>query len=168
VIALLVEGPSDAGFVEELCKKIGVRCEVYVLRGNRVEKAIRMARSLAGGSRRVSHIFLLKDTHGTSDKKLASLEMKVNKGLRDLVESGVKGGVLKVNRSIESWILAGLCEENPEGIPDPERRLSGRIGRPIIKAEESYRILAGQIDIQHAETRSQSFREFVKALRGCG
>jgi len=138
------------------------------LRGNRVEKAIRMARSLAEGSGHVSHIFLLKDTHGISDEKLAGLEMKVNKGLRDLVESSVKVGVLKVNRSIESWILAGLCEENPEGIPDQERRLSGKIGRSIIKAEGSYRGLAGQIDIQHAETKSQSFREFVKALRRCG
>jgi len=83
----------------------------------------------------------------------------------DLKDKGVVVRVLRVNKSIESWILAGLCEENPEDVVDPERRLSERIGKIVVKAEKPYRDIARVIDVDHAIAKSQSFNEFVKALK---
>jgi len=80
VITVVDEGPSDAGFIEEVCRRVGVECRVLIARGNRVDKVARLIKAVAP----------------------------------------------RIVESIESWILAGLCEENPEGTPNPEARLRER------------------------------------------
>jgi len=165
VIAVLVEGHSDAGFVEELCKRIGIGCRAFILRGNRVEKAVRKARALASSYR---HILILKDAHWASTDALDRFEEEVGRSLRDLMEEGIEIRVLRVSKSIESWILAGLCEENPEEVVDPERRLSERVGRIVVKAEGPYRGLARVVDVDHAMVKSPSLGKFVEALRSHG
>jgi len=162
MIAVFVEGSSDAGFIEEVCRRLSVKCKAFVLRGNRVEKAVRKARALVDT---YNYILLLKDTHGLAEDTLEKFDKEVSRDLMDLKDKGVVVRVLRVNKSIESWILADLCEENPEDVVDPERRLSERIGKIVVKAEKPYRDIARVIDVDHAIAKSQSFNEFVKALK---
>jgi len=162
VIAIFVEGDSDAGFVNGLCKEIGVECKVFVLRGNRAEKAIRKARALANS---YTHILFLKDVHRGPESMLNEFEERVGEDLRDLMNRGVRVRVLRVRKSIESWILAGLCEGGPEEVEDPVKRLSERIGNTVIKAEKPYSDLAKRISVEHAMKKSQTFNEFIRELK---
>jgi len=74
-----------------------------------------------------------------------------------------------VKRSIESWILAGLCVNNPEEIPNPEeelKRLMEKRGKYFIKSLQVYKRLAKEeIDIGKTLTKSASFKEFIDALQ---
>jgi len=161
MIVVFVEGDSDAGFIKGVCEKLGIACRVYVLRGNRVEKASRKARTVAEKSQLT---LLLKDTHSLAEDMLQRFEKEVYGSLRDLEKRGVRIKVLRVVRSIESWILAGLCEQKAESIEDPVGRLRDKLGRDIIKSEEFYKKLAEGMDVQHAARNSHSFEEFLENL----
>jgi hypothetical protein len=66
-------------------------------------------------------------------------------------EVGVHPLVIVVKRSIESWILAGLCVNNPENIEDPEeelKKLMQKMGRYFIKSPEVYKRLAKEVDLE--------------------
>lgn len=70
---------------------------------------------------------------------------------------------------MESWVLAGLCVNNPEEILDPKgelRKLMWRKGKYYIKNSEVYKRLAKEeIDVEKALAKSPSFREFLKVLK---
>ncbi len=162
MIAIFVEGDSDVGFIDGLCRRLGIKCRVYNLGGNRPDKAVRKARAVAERSQLV---VFLKDTHNLTDDFLSGFERKVYSDLEDLRREGNKIRVLRVIKSVESWILAGLCEQNPEGIDEPVTRLRSKLKGRIVKTEHFYRRLARKIDVEHAADRSESFREFLKVLR---
>jgi len=156
-VAVFVEGNSDAGFIEELCRRLNLYCKAYVLGGNNPEKAIRKVKAVA---EQFKHVIVLKNTHMLRSELLEEFERKVESKLRGVAR--VK--VLRVVSSIESWILAGLCEENPESIPNPEARLAERLGRFIVKSEGEYRKLASSVNIEHATRKSGSFKAFLEAI----
>jgi len=162
VITVVVEGPSDAGFIEEVCRRVGVECRVLITRGNRVDKVARLIKAVAPYTEQV---LVLKDAHRLTERVLRGLEERLIGKLGDLKDVIAKVKVLRVVESIESWILAGFCEENPEGTPNPEARLRERVGGFLVKSWESYRRIAVKIDIEHAERRSPSFREFLGILK---
>jgi len=63
-------------------------------------------------------------------------------------------GIVFVERSIESWILAGLCEERAKDVDKPEMRLMEKLGRYSVKAFDEYQRLAEIVDLNHAVERS--------------
>jgi len=59
LIVVVVEGPSDKGFIEGLCGRLGVKCLVLVMKGNRLGKVRRLLRTYEGRPR-----ILVKDLKG--------------------------------------------------------------------------------------------------------
>ena len=87
MIAIFVEGDSDVGFIDGLCRRLGIECRVYNLGGNRPDKAIRKARAVAQGSQLV---VFLKDTHNLAEDLLSRFERKVCSDLKDLRKKETK------------------------------------------------------------------------------
>jgi len=158
LIAILVEGISDAGFVEGICRKLGATCRAFVLGGNNPKKTIRKIRAL---STRFNRFIILKDVHGLKSEVLKRFEEEVVRGVGDV--NHVR--IVFVERSIESWILAGLCEERAKDIDKPEMRLMEKLGRFIIKTFDEYQRLVEIVDLNHAVEKSQSFKVFIEAIK---
>ncbi len=59
MIVVIVEGPSDKGFIEGLCGRLRVKCLVLVMRGNMLDKARRLLGIHEGRPR-----ILVKDLRG--------------------------------------------------------------------------------------------------------
>ncbi len=165
MIAILVEGHSDAGFVEGICRSVGVICKAYVLRGNKPDKAVKKVKALA---KRFRAILILKDVHMLKRDVLNRFGDRVYRDLKDLVSSGISVKILRVVTSIESWILACLCEENPEAIHKPEIRLSEKLNRPIVKSYDEYRKLVNRIEkeggLNCGLRNSESFKNSIDTL----
>lgn len=158
MILIIVEGQSDRGFVKALCDRLNVRCDVKVARGNRPSKVARLAKAYM---RKLDRVVVLKDVHERDSREFN----KVVNGVKTMLEGvGIRGEVVGVKRSIESWALAGLCEESAEDVEEPGKRLEEKVGRPLVKSEEVYAELARRIDVDHASKSSKSFREFLDAL----
>jgi len=158
LIAVFVEGPSDAGFIEEVCRRLGVSCRAFVLGGNKPGKVARKIRAVAPN---FDGVVVLKDVHGLRREILARLEEEILRG----VGGSTRIRVLLVEKSVESWILAGLCEERAEELDEAGLRLMERLGRIVVKTFEEYRRLAQAVDLEHATKKSKSFRAFAEAVR---
>jgi hypothetical protein len=37
LIVVIVEGPSDKGFIEGLCERLRAKCHMLIMRGNRLD-----------------------------------------------------------------------------------------------------------------------------------
>jgi len=160
---VIVEGPSDKGFIEGIAEKIAVKCKVRLMRGNRPEKAARIAKSHFRGAGKA---IILKDLHRAT-RDVTSLINRFKNVIIQLKNEGIELQLIIVKRSIESWVLAGLCVKNSEEISDPEEKLKELMqkkGRCYIKSVETLRKLAKEIDIKKAIEKSESFKKFIKAL----
>jgi hypothetical protein len=150
MIHVIVEGPSDAGFVRGIARRMGViAVRVHPMRGNRPDKLRKIIRAL----RAEGEVIILKDEHR-------------NPALADSVEREFGGlaKVIRIRSSIESWILIGLCAECSEECDDPVKRLKEFLGaKGKLKSEAHYERLAEKIDIEKLKKHSKSFREFLKA-----
>ncbi len=161
MIIVIVEGPSDAGFIEGLARRLEIRCKVLLMRGNRPRKAVRLVK--LGHFNTPEKVVVLKDVHRRS-------ESDVKENLREIVQElgGIAHGVI-VKRSIESWVLAGLGVKNAEDISDPVRELSSRMirerGMPYLKSKDLLRRLAREIDLDAAARNSQTFKGFLELLQ---
>ncbi|MCC6003553.1 MAG: hypothetical protein LM590_04360 [Thermofilum sp.] len=151
MIYVVVEGPSDEGFIEGIAKRIGVtEIKVHRMRGNRLDKLRRLVNALYTEGK----VIVLKDEHW-------------NPSLVDSVERGLGGlaKVIRVKCSIESWILIGLCAEQSERCDDPVKRLKEYLGtKDRVKSEVVYKGLAEKIDIEKLKKHSMGFREFLEAI----
>ena len=160
---IIVEGPSDKGFIEGITEKVGIKCKVKLMRGNRPEKAARIAKSYF---RDTGKAIILKDLHRAS-RDVTSLINRFKNIIIQLKNEGIESQLIIVKRSIESWILAGLCVRNAEEIPDPEEKLKElmqRKGKRYIKSVETLRKLAKETDVEKAIEKSESFKKFIEAL----
>lgn len=156
---MVVEGHSDAGFVDAICERVNVECKVVVSRGNRPEKIGRIIKVVDS---RLGRVIVLKDEHRLGSRDLTKLLNLLKTMLRELK---VKGEIIVVSKSIESWILAGLCEKSAEDILDPVEKLREKIGRLVPKTREAYYKLTQRIDIDHASKTSGKFKEFLQILQ---
>jgi hypothetical protein len=147
LIVVIVEGPSDKGFIEGLCGRLGAKCLVLIMRGNRLDKARRLLKIYEDHPR-----ILVKDLKG-SPRALA-------KTARELGEAGAR--VVVAVKELEAWILAGLCYSNAEEIQDPSWEL--RRAKGVLKSERAYREIAMSLDLERAKANSSSFRELLEQL----
>jgi hypothetical protein len=147
LIVVIVEGPSDKGFIEGLCGRLGVKCLVLIMRGNRFDKARRLLRIYEGHPR-----ILVKDLKGSP--------RALDKIAGELGEAGAR--VVVAVKELEAWILAGLCYSNAEEIPDPSWEL--RRAKGVLKSEHTYREIAASLDLERAKANSPSFRELLEQL----
>jgi uncharacterized alpha-E superfamily protein len=154
MIYVVVEGPSDEGFIKGIAKRIGVtEVKIHRMRGNRPDKL----RSFVNALYTEGKVIVLKDEHWNP-----SLVDSVERELRGLAK------VIRVRCSVESWILIGLCAEQSERCENPVRRLKefleARRRRVAIKSEALYERLAEEIDIEKLKKYSNGFREFLEAI----
>jgi hypothetical protein len=153
MIHIIVEGPSDEGFVKGVARKVGAAVRVYRMRGNRPDKLKNLVEKLHPEGK----VIVSKDEHW-------------NPNLVDSVERelGELAKVIRVRCSVESWILIGLCAEQSERCENPVRRLKEFLGakgrRVVIKSEVLYEQLAEEIDIEKLKKYSNGFREFLEAI----
>ena len=154
-LLVIVEGPSDSGFVEALCERLGQSCKVLVMRGNNPGKAKRMLRSVE-----FSKAIVLKDSHNHSIEFL-------NKIKKEIEHTHPNVYVVIVRKCIESWIVSGIECRNAEDSPNPVedlRNILAREGVEHVKTEPLYRKLGERVDLQ-CMSKAESFVEFLSKLR---
>jgi hypothetical protein len=160
---VIVEGLTDKAFIEGVAEKLEAKCKVQFMRGNKPEKASRLLKTYAG---EFNQAIILKDLH-RAGRDTTTLINKLRNGIKHL-ENQVPSHIIVVKRSIESWILAGLCINNPENIQNPEdelKRLIQKAGRHFIKSPEFYKRLAKEVDIEKAVKKSETFKRFIELLQ---
>jgi len=160
---IVVEGPSDEGFIEGIAERLGIRCKILPMRGNKPNKAGRIIRSFSG----LRKAIVLKDLHGAG-KDVNTLLDRFRDLIGQLRSNRIEAHLIVVKRSIESWILAGLCVEGAESFPDPEEKLREvmrRRGEDYIKNKALLRKLTGELNIEKIMKVSNSFRTFIEALK---
>ena len=164
MIAIIVEGVSDRGFIEGIADRLKIACRVRLMRGNRPNKAVRLIKSVSV-LRDINKIIFLKDLHAQDENKIRD---KI-RGIMEEVGEINKVYPIVVKKSIESWILAGLYNKrDAEKIADPIRELNTllmREGRYYIKSYDFSRRLAEMIDLNKAMRNSHSFRKFINLLK---
>jgi len=164
MIAIIVEGVSDKGFIEGIADRLKITCRVRLMRGNRPNKAIRLIKSVSV-LRDINKIIFLKDLHTQDENKIRD---KIRRIMEEIGEIN-KVYPIVVKKSIESWVLAGLYNKrDAEKIADPIRELNTllmREGRYYIKSYDFSRRLAEMIDLNKAMRNSHSFRKFINFLK---
>lgn len=161
---IIVEGLTDKGFIEGIAEKLQTPCKVHPIRGNKPDKVRRLLQVFAG---EFDKAIILKDLH-RGDRETITLVNKLKREIRKLENIIPPTQIIVIKRSIESWILAGLCINNPEEIPDPEeelKKLMQKRGKHYIKSSEVYKRLAKEeVDIKKASVKSETFKDFVELL----
>jgi len=177
-ILVLVEGPSDKGFVEDILKRLGLKPRVIVMRGNRPEKAVNHIKAQKGS---YDKAVILKDLHEREETVVKRLLERIYSKLKETGEETSKIRCVVVRRAIESWFLADPealektlgCRVNvgdPEEISDPSQYLNQELekhGKHYIKSMEISRRIARKINIEIARRRSKSFNEFIETVTDC-
>ena len=161
---IIVEGLTDKGFIEGIAEKLQKPCKVHPMRGNKPEKV----RRILASDREFEKAIILKDLH-RGEQQTTKLIDEIKREIKKLKNLQNRIHTIIVKRSVESWILAGLCVNNPEETPNPEeelKRLMQKRGKCFIKSLEVYKRLAKEgIDLNKALTKSASFKEFLDALQ---
>jgi len=160
---VIVEGPTDEGFIKGIAEKLRARCKVLIMRGNRADKAYRLLEDHIGEFNKAA---VLKDVHRAGRDTTSIIDQLASR-IKQLETQEIQLRVFSVKRSIEAWILAGLCLNNPEEILNPEeelKKLMQREGKPYIKSPESYKRIADEIDIEKAKKTSKTFKDFIDFL----
>jgi hypothetical protein len=127
----------------------------------------RILKTYAG---KFNQAIILKDLH-KAGRDITTLINELKYEIRDLENQGLHLHIIVVKRSIESWILAGLCINNPENIEDPEeglKKVMQKKGRYYIKSPEIYRQLAKEVDFEKAVKKSETFKKFIEVLQFAG
>lgn len=159
-ILILVEGDSDRGFVEGLCKHLKLDCDVMIMRGNRYEKAGRIINAMKS-IRQFRKIVVLKDEHRLGRHILENFK-------NALKSCGAR--VVVVRKSVESWILALYGDTSAESVDDPETKLEQIIGEKLLKTYGKYREIVENILLREPKALergvkiSESLNEFVETL----
>jgi len=160
---IIVEGLIDEGFIEGIAEKLQKPCKVHPMRGNKPEKVRRILASV----REFEKAIILKDLH-RGEKQTTHLINEIKSEIKKLQNLQSKIHTIIVKRSVESWILAGLCINNPENIEDPKdelKKLMQKMGRYFIKSLEVYKRLAKEVDLEKAVKKSETFKSFIEILR---
>lgn len=161
---VIVEGLTDKGFIEGIAEKLQKPCKVHPMRGNNPEKARRILKAHTDFEKAM----ILKDLH-RGEQQITKLINDIKREIKQLENQKPHTQIIVVRRCIESWILAGLCVNNPEEIPDPEnelKRLMQKKGKHFMKSPEAYKQLAREeIDIEKAKAKSKTFKEFIDYLK---
>ncbi len=174
-ILVLVEGPSDKGFVEEILRRLGLKPRVLVMRGNRPEKAVRYLKAQKGD---YDKAVILKDLHKRREEAVEKLVKKIYSRLKESREDTSRVKCIIVRRALESWFLADPealektlgCRVNVGGseeLSDLSQYLNQELekhGKQYIKSMEVSRRVARKINIETARRRSRSFNEFIEAV----
>lgn len=129
-----------------------------------------MRRILKTYAGKFNQAIILKDLH-KAGRDITTLINELKYEIRDLENQGLHLHIIVVKRSIESWILAGLCINNPENIEDPEeglKKVMQKKGRYYIKSPEIYRQLAKEVDFEKAVKKSETFKKFIEVLQFAG
>jgi len=153
-LLLIVEGPSDSGFVETLCKKLEQSCKVLTMRGNNLDKAKRMLKSME-----FSKAIILKNSHNHSIEFLNKIKKSIEHFHPNVY-------VVIVRKCIESWIVSGIECRNAEDSPNPVedlRYILARKGIEHLKSPHLYRGLGEEIKLECTK-KAESFVEFLKRL----
>jgi len=160
---IIVEGQTDEGFIKGIADRLQAKCKVLVMRGNRADKAHRLLKAHMGNFNKAA---VLKDIHRAGVDTTAIIDQLASK-IKQLETQKIQLRVFPVKRSIEAWILAGLCLNNPEEILNPEeelKKLMQREGKHYIKSPEIYTRIADEIDIEKAKKASKTFKDFIDFL----
>lgn len=172
---MIVEGPSDRGFVKALLGKLGGRVEarVAVMNGYRPDKAARIVEAY---HHKIDLAIVLLDKHCNPEERIAGMAEAIRGRVSE--EARRKLRIIPVSRAIEAWALAdpdalrSICGEarftgNPEELHDPAKELRrelARCGKLYVKTPEWGRVLGEKVDPQRASRASRSLREFLEAL----
>jgi hypothetical protein len=155
---IIVEGHTDKAFIEGITEKLQKPCKIHPMRGNKPEKV----RRILASDREFEKAIILKDLH-RGEQQTAKLIDEIKREIKQLQNLQHKIHTIIVKRSVESWILAGLCVNNPEETPNPEeelKKLMQKTGKHYIKSPEVYKRLAKEVDL---EKQSKSLRH-LKSL----
>lgn len=156
---MVVEGPSDKGFIQGVAERLGLSVDIYVGYGNRPGKVSRLIRSTA---RERPKVIVLKDLHRYSESTISRTLCELRRVL-----GGLNVYFMIVRRCVESWILAGLGFSHAEEVEDPEGELDrelSRKGMRYVKSPNVTRRLAHMISLEDAMRCSGSFKSFVDKL----
>ncbi|HDJ89622.1 MAG TPA: hypothetical protein ENG40_02895 [Thermoprotei archaeon] len=119
MIAIIVEGVSDRGFIEGIADRLKITCRVRLMRGNRPNKAVRLIKSVSV-LRDINKIIFLKDLHVQDENKIRD---KI-RGIMEEIGEINKVYRIVVKKSIESWVLAGLYNKRgAEKIADRAKKI---------------------------------------------
>jgi len=168
MIVVLLEGPTDKGFIETLLTRLNIDGKVRLLGGNKPNKAKRYISSFLGKSN--GKIVILKDLHRHSHRTLQKIV--------SLIEKPPQVRVVIVKHAIESWFLADPAAiqtifghskdiEDPENIPNPDEELdkiAQQCGKRYIKSLEIGRKFAQVCDIGLLKRKCKSFRKFLEVV----
>ncbi|MEZ0394615.1 MAG: hypothetical protein ABWK00_06205, partial [Desulfurococcaceae archaeon] len=125
-VLIVVEGESDRGFVSALCEELNIHCKVLTPRGNRPNKVVRLINSYAPDG--FYKVVVLKDVHRLGERALSELEAAIRGGIK--CDCDVR--IVRVVKSIESWILAGLCKSSAESVDDPVAELEKELKEKVV------------------------------------
>jgi len=135
------------------------------MRGNKPEKV----RRILASDREFEKAIILKDLH-RGEQQTAKLIDEIKREIKQLQNLQHRIHTIIVKRSVESWILGGLCVNNPEETPNPEeelKKLMQEMSRHFIKSPEVYKRLAKEVDLEKAVKKSETFKKFTEILGSC-
>jgi hypothetical protein len=161
---ITTEGKTDKAFIEGVTERLKAACKVKFVWGNRPVKVRRILKTYAG---EFNQAIILKDLH-KAGRDITTLINELKNEIKELENQGLQPYIIVVKRSIEAWILAGLCVNNPENIQDPEdelKRLMQKTGKHYIKSPEVYKQLAKEVNLKKAAKKSETFKKFIEILR---
>jgi len=158
---VIVEGPTDKVFIEELARRLGLEARALMTRGTPSPDAVSRLVEFELRRGKYSKVIVLMDQHNLP-------ENECTRRLEEILEAishEAKRGVL-VKRCLESWILAAHCIcSDPEGLENPVRELRELYRRRYLKSPEAVRSVAREIDVSHAREKSPTFKQLLEALQ---
>lgn len=175
-LLIIVEGPSDQGFIEGLLGKLGVSPGPRIARLGKNDP-LKAARIIEAFGYDADLIIVLKDQHDHPEERVKELLSRVDRNTPEDLRGKLRKIIVK--RAIEAWILAdpqglrSLCSKagftgDPEAPENPaeilERELA-KCNKQYIKTREWGRRLAREIDPRRAIQKSSSLKRFLETLR---
>jgi len=159
---IIVEGVTDKGIVQKIAEKLGIHAKILLMRGNRQDKAVRLANSALAGEE-YSKIIVLKDQHQHSENKILQTLDKIVGSIEHS-----KTYPIMVRKAIEAWILAGMGISNAESLDKPDEyldRILRKRDREYIKSLSTAKKLIENIDLQQACRNSSTLKQFIEILK---
>jgi len=159
---IIVEGITDKGVIQKIAEKLGIKTKILLMRGNRPNKAIRLANAELN-TRKYTKVIILKDQHQQPENEI---HKKLNTIAKNIQHP--KTYTILVKKAIEAWILAGLGINNPENINDPTTQLDHILrqkGKRYIKSLKTAKTLTENLDLQQASQHSQTLKQFIQTLK---